>query len=48
LIYRLYTAHKTIDISDISESERRYADALEREEVPEEEPVEEEIEGKSR
>lgn len=48
LIYRLYTAHKTVDISDISEAERRYADALEREEVPEEEPVEEEIEGRSR
>lgn len=48
LIYRLYTAHKSVDISDISEAERRYADALEREEEPEEEPVEEEIEGKSR
>jgi multicomponent Na+:H+ antiporter subunit C len=38
LIYRLYVAHETVDLEDISEAEMRMAEALEREE----EPVEEE------
>lgn len=45
LSYRLYTAHDTIDIEDISKAEAQAAEALEHEEQPElidperEEPV---------
>ena len=54
LIYRLYVAHETVDLEDISEAEMRLAEALEREEEPEEEAkpdvgqAEEEIEKRSR
>lgn len=54
LIYRLYVAHETVDLEDISEAEMRLAEALEREEEPveEEKPdvgqAEEEIEKRSR
>ena len=54
LIYRLYIAHQTVDLEDISEAEVRLAEALEREDEPEreEEPeegqTEEEIEKRSR
>ena len=54
LIYRLYVAHETVDLEDISEAEMRLAEALEREEDPEEEEkpevgqAEEEIEKRSR
>jgi hypothetical protein len=42
LIYRLYVAHETVDLEDISEAEMRMAEALEREEEPvkEEKPEE--------
>jgi multicomponent Na+:H+ antiporter subunit C len=54
LIYRLYVAHETVDLEDISEAEMRLAEALEWEEEPEEEgepdvgQAEEEIEKRSR
>ena len=54
LIYRLYVAHETVDLEDISEAEMRLAEVLEREEEPveEEKPevgqAEEEIEKRSR
>ncbi len=54
LIYRLYVAHETVDLEDISEAEMRLAEALEREDEPEEEgtpdvgQAEEEIEKRSR
>jgi multicomponent Na+:H+ antiporter subunit C len=54
LIYRLYVAHETVDLEDISEAEMHLAEALEREEDPEEEEkpevgqAEEEIEKRSR
>ena len=54
LIYRLYVAHETVDLEDISEAEMRLAEVLEREEEPveEEKPevgqAEEEIEERSR
>ncbi len=54
LIYRLYVAHETVDLEDISEAEMRLAESLEREEEPEEEgepevgQAEEEIEKRSR
>ncbi|HEX8260415.1 MAG TPA: sodium:proton antiporter [Rubrobacteraceae bacterium] len=54
LIYRLYVAHETVDLEDISEAEMRLAEALEREEEPEQEgepdvgQAEEEIEKRSR
>ncbi len=54
LIYRLYVAHETVDLEDISEAEMRLAEALEREDEPEEEEKpeagqeEEEIEKRSR
>ena len=54
LIYRLYVAHETVDLEDISEAEMRLAEALEREEEHEEEgepevgQAEEEIEKRSR
>ncbi len=42
LVYRIYATHKTVDLIDISEAERREAEALEREGDPqrEEEPEE--------
>ena len=54
LIYRLYVAHETVDLEDISEAEMRLAESLEREEESEEEAepevgqAEEEIEKRSR
>jgi multicomponent Na+:H+ antiporter subunit C len=36
-VYRLYAAHRTVDVEDISESETREAEALEKEEEPERE-----------
>jgi multicomponent Na+:H+ antiporter subunit C len=54
LIYRLYVAHETVDLEDISEAEMRLAEALEREEESEQEgepdvgQAEEEIEKRSR
>ncbi len=54
LIYRLYVAHETVDLEDISEAEMRLAEALEREGEPEEEgkpdvgQAEEEIQKRSR
>ena len=54
LIYRLYVAHETVDLEDISEAEMHLAESLEREEEPEEEgetekgQAEEEIEKRSR
>ena len=54
LIYRLYVAHETVDLEDISEAEMRLAEALEREEEPEGEgqpdvgQAEEEIQKRSR
>ncbi len=54
LIYRLYVAHESVDLEDISEAEMRLAEALEREDEPEEEgtpdvgQAEEEIEKRSR
>jgi multicomponent Na+:H+ antiporter subunit C len=37
LVYRLYAAHRTVDVEDISEAETREAEALEKEEEPERE-----------
>ena len=54
LLYRIYVAHETVDLEDISEAEMRLAEVLEREEEPEEEgetekgQAEEEIEKRSR
>lgn len=36
LVYRLYLSHRSVDLEDISEAEMREAEALEREEEPEE------------
>jgi multicomponent Na+:H+ antiporter subunit C len=35
LVYRLYVAHRTLDLEDISEAEVREAEAMERGESPE-------------
>lgn len=54
LVYRLYAAHNTVDVEDISDAETREAEALEsegkpeREEVPEEDPAEVELEEDTR
>ena len=54
LIYRLYVAHETVDLEEISKAEMRLAEALERDETPEEEgeadagQAEEEIQKRSR
>lgn len=50
LIYRLYVAHETVDLEDISEAEMRLAEALERDEGPlgEEGQAEEDIVKRSR
>lgn len=37
LVYRLYVAHDSVDIEDVSAAEMREAEALERGEDPEEE-----------
>ena len=37
LVYRLYVAHDSVDIEDVSAAERREAEALERSEDPERE-----------
>ena len=37
LVYRLYAAHRTLDVEDISEAETREAEALERDKEPERE-----------
>ena len=42
LVYRLYLAHDSIDIEDVSEAEMREAEALERGEGPEREQAPEE------
>ena len=43
LVYRLYVAHDSVDMDDISDAEMREAEALERLDEPdEEEPVKEE------
>lgn len=57
LVYRLYEAHRTVDVEDISEAETREAETLEggrdaegpeREEEPEGEPGEVELEEETR
>lgn len=42
MVYRLYTAHRTVDTEEIAEAEMREAEALERAEDPEREEVPEE------
>ena len=42
MVYRLYTAHRTVDTEEIAEAEMREAEALERTEDPEREEVPEE------
>ena len=42
LVYRLYVSHDSVDIDDISEAEMRSAEALERLDEPDDEPVREE------
>lgn len=39
LVYRIYASHRTVDLEDVSESEVREAEALERSGDPEREPV---------
>jgi multicomponent Na+:H+ antiporter subunit C len=42
MVYRLYTAHRTVDTEEIADAEMREAEALERAENPEREEVPEE------
>ena len=42
MVYRLYTAHRTVDTEEIADAEMREAEALERAEDPEREEVPEE------
>lgn len=39
MVYRLYASHRTVDLEEVAEIERRGAEALEREEDPEREEV---------
>lgn len=48
LVYRLYAAHRSVDIRDISDAEMREAEALERVNEPEGEDPEEEEEADER
>ena len=44
LVYRLYVSHGSVDINDVSDAERREAEALERLDEPDEEEPEKEEE----